>query len=281
MSALSEQELLLLKAELKEKDEIIEILTGQLNGLRTIHHSIKRRLDALAGYITKRALNAYYNGENDEASSEFFSAMGGIQELTSEFELETSGLNLSRILPKTGIFLLDIMFEYFSGICEKRNIEFTLNIRCNIGEAIKGKITSNRFQVLASNHIQNAIDSIEDAMGKEPDSQHYLTVNIGVAGGVFSFSVLDSGAAFDVETLMTIGKKRITTRKEDGHGNGFMDSFVIIKKSNASLIIHETKPNWNFNKSVSINFNERSEFIIKTYRPNDFRKDKRYTIVSN
>jgi len=278
---LSEHEKIIaeLQKEIVEKDKNIEILTKHNDELRSLHHSIRTRLDALTNYITRRARIAYREGIDAESHYDLFVALGGVQELSMEFDAETERIAPPRILPKTGVNMLDIIFEYLSEVCDKRKIEFTLNVRGNIGELIREVIPSDKLQVLVSNHTQNALEAIQEAIEKNDNFQHRLVVTIGMEGRHFLFSVFDSGVAFNVETLMKIGKVRVTTRKSLSNGNGFFDSFNIMKECKASLRIIEREPNNNFTKAVAIIFDEQGRYTIETYRAGVFAKSKRYIVI--
>jgi len=271
---------------IREQAKEIEVLTKTCNVLRSTHHSIKVRLDALKNYVLGHAYEYYKDGRGAKHSEALFAALGGIDEISAEFDARTKSLAALKILPKTGVFMLDILFELFQSICIEHDIEFTLNVRGDVSD-MTSVISSEKLQELAANLLQNAIDavnaksrvddspnSLQEHLGIAVDdgfrlakySQSKLLVNIGVFGHSYMLSVWDSGIEFDVNTLQKIGKEPVTAKKDEVGGLGFMDIFNCVEQHKASFMIEEGCPYDVFTKTITIVFDEKGQRIIKTPR---------------
>lgn len=241
--------------------------------LRRVHHKIITRLAALEQYIKNRALTS----RAEEFGNELFAGFDEVNALSSEFESEVSAITPKRTLMSTGIRMVDILFDYFSAQAHIAGIEFTLNVHGGITEMVQEVVSSRNLEILVSNHVKNALTSLE--MSKEENKR--LLVNIGWSGGHYLLSVWDSGISFEVDTLIKLGgKERVSPRLDIGGGIGFMDTFGILDESKASLTIRERKPGGNFTKSIIIRFDGLHKYIIETYRADEFPKSEMYDVVS-
>ena len=85
----------------------------------------------------------------------------------------------------------------------------------------------------------------------------------------------DSGIEFEIDTLVNLGTKPITTHKdEDGTGMGFLNTFDTLNKHKASMVIEEIgKPSKdNYTKVIMIKFDNKNEFKIKSYRAQEIEQ---------
>ena len=80
-----------------------------------------------------------------------------------------------------------------------------------------------------------------------------------------------------IPTLLKLGKEAITTHKDTGgSGIGFMTTFETMQECKASLIIEEKQPisNNDYTKSITIRFDGKNEYIIKSYRADKIQEQK-------
>ena len=245
---------------MNEKDRMIEVLMEHNNDLRSIHHSFRTRLDAIELYVRKRAKESYRSGrEENQLELDLFAAIGGLEDLSSEFEKLSKEKAPKRLLQKTGVAMLDIIFEYFQDICIKKDVELTLNAWGNVRNMVIEAVSSENLQTLVVNLLHNAIDAIDAA---DAGTMHRLVVNIGHAGSHYMLSVWDTGKAFDAQILEKLGKERITSKKSsEGGGIGFEEIFNILQSHKASLNIDNTA-GAGFTKIVSIFFNGLGQHTI-------------------
>jgi len=145
--------------------------------------------------------------------------------LIDEYELETERIAPQRLLGKTGMHMLDILFEYFAQICHDEKIEFTLNIWGDM----PNDIPARHLEILVSNHATNALESIKEAKKETPSkSPHRLVITIGKRSHAnpFVLSIFDSGIPFSSpQTLAQLGETPTTTKNNPEGGIGFMESF--------------------------------------------------------
>jgi hypothetical protein len=69
------------------------------------------------------------------------------------------------------------------------------------------------------------------------------------------FNFYDNGSFFDKKVIANMGRRRITTHKEDGgNGIGLMTLFEILNKYNASYSLNEQLINSEFTKCIEVTF---------------------------
>ena len=118
---------------------------------------------------------------------------------------------------------------------------------------------------MLSNHIQNSIIAINSA---NPKTKSILII-LGLIDNCYGFSIFDTGSEFQLDTLLQLGEKEITTHK-GGSGIGFMTTFELAKNYHASILIEENNPTLSkYTKSVSIKFDNKNDYKIISYRAND------------
>jgi signal transduction histidine kinase len=140
-------------------------------------------------------------------------------------------------------------------------------------------INHGKLETIIANHLNNA----QIAVNANNNPFRSITAVIGLTEEYYEFTVFDSGIPFEVDTLERLGTERVTTHSDTGgSGIGFMTTFQTMQEYNASLIIDEQKPSAvDYSKSVSVRFDNKNQYIIKTYRPDDFASCDRYTVVSH
>ena len=168
-------------------------------------------------------------------------------------------------LDKTGITEIDDILKYMQSECNKNKIEFILKIEGNIHQMTNNAVSKEELEILLADHIKNAIIAI-----KHTDNiNRTIMVKLGKIDSIYSINIYDTGAEFEPETLDNLGKKPSTTHAEEGGtGMGFMNTFETLEKYKASLTIEEyNKPSKdNYTKLISIKFDNKNQFKIKSYR---------------
>ena len=130
---------------------------------------------------------------------------------------------------------------------------------------VNNAVSKEDLEILLADHIKNAIIAINHTQ----NINRTIMVKLGKIESIYGIKFYDSGAEFELETLDNLGNKPSTTHAEEGGtGMGFMNTFETLKKYKASLIIEEyNKPSKdNYTKVISINFDNKNEFKIKSYR---------------
>ena len=175
-------------------------------------------------------------------------------------------------LDKTGIVDIDDMLKYMQSECNKNKIEFILKLNGRIQQITNNLIDKDDLETLLADHIRNAIIAVEHS----ENINRGIMVKLGKIDGEYGLSIYDSGIEFKIETLKNLGKIPSTTHAEEGGtGMGFMNTFETLEKYKASLKIEEIgKPSKdNYTKVISIKFDNKSEYNIKSYRQEEIRKE--------
>lgn len=168
-------------------------------------------------------------------------------------------------LDKTGITEIDDILKYMQSECNKNKIEFILKIEGNIHQMINNAVSKEELEILLADHIKNAIIAINHT----DNINRTIMVKLGKIDSIYSINIYDTGAEFEPETLDNLGKKPSTTHAEEGGtGMGVMNTFETLEKYKASLTIEEyNKPSKdNYTKLISIKFDNKNQFKIKSYR---------------
>lgn len=154
--------------------------------------------------------------------------------------------------------------------CLKSNIEFNVQINGNIYFMINNLIPQGKLETLIGDHIKDAIIAINSS----DNTYRNIMVMLGIINNCYEFRVYDSGIEFEIETMLNLGIKPITTHEEiGGTGIGFISTFETLKECKASLIIEERqKPSTNnYTKAIIIRFDRKNEYKICSYRANDIK----------
>ena len=153
----------------------------------------------------------------------------------------------------------------------KNEINFELKVNGSINYMVEKIIPQNMLETLIGDHIKDAIIAINSS---DNSYKEILTI-IGIVDDCYEVCIYDSGIEFEIDTLLKLGRKRITTHKETGGtGIGFMTTFETLDKTKASLIIEEkhVMNDTDFTKAVRIRFDGKNEYRIISYRKNEIEK---------
>ena len=196
---------------------------------------------------------------NEELANEYSDVLDSLQGLSKEYKQEFDNYY---VLPKTNIFSIDNLLEYMKVEAIKNNIEFKLELNCEISEMIEKHISKNKLETLLSDHISDSIIAINSS----DNANRKIKVIMGKTKEFYEICILDTGIEFEIETLLKLGLERITTHKDSGGtGIGFMTTFETLKECKASLVIEEYKKE-DYTKSVNVIFDGKSEYNINSYR---------------
>ena len=252
--------------EIKQKDEKIKVLSEEKFKISKINHEFYNRQKAL-----EMTVNDFINNTNMEVGREL-AITNKINSLSKEYSNKMNSIKQVEKLPLTGIEEIDEMFKYMQSECIKNNIDFKLKIEGNVYPLVNNIIEKDRLVTLIGDHLKDAIIAINFSRNKFKS----IIAILGIKNNCYEFCVCDTGIEFQIETLLKLGLEPVTTHKETGGtGIGFISTFETLKKCNASLIIDEKheESNNDYTKSVTIKFDGKSQYIIKSYRA-DKIKDK-------
>jgi len=247
----------------KKNDEIIKLEAENLEYSKTAH-SIAHKQKSLEHKLNKLMLNTELANDLD------------LRDRLDDISKEYSNNDATTPIPKTEIEIIDDMISCMASECKENNIDFELQLSGNIHHMINNLISTQELEILLADHIKDAVIAINhsDNINKS------ILVKLGLFNGDYLLSIYDSGIEFEIETLLDLGLKPLTTHKDDGGtGMGFMNTFDTLRKYNASLYINELdKPSKeNYTKSVAISFNNKNEYKVSSYRANEIKEKNNRT----
>ena len=260
-------------SDLQEKDKIIANLTQELSNILKEKHefnhsflSIGHKLNELSSLLENNKEN--FNTEFAEELSLLTNSYENISEIYKSKMMKNK--KDSKKLPTTNIYELDILLNYMCSEAEENFIDFNLKINDSITYMTQNLIPLDSLKTLLSNHIENSIISIKHSENK----YKAILVMLGLIDNNYEIAIYDSGIEFEINTLINLGLIPATTHKNTGGtGTGFVLIFEILKQTNSSIIIEERTPDSNnYTKSVTIRFDNKNEYIIKSYRANELEK---------
>ena len=178
-------------------------------------------------------------------------------------------------------YTMNQMLESILNHMNKRAIEEDVCLEIesisNLSMPSEALIPIIKLQTIFADLIENAINATSRSEVKQ------IQVSSSFIENVYELIVADTGIPFEAETLLSLGKKKTTTRqKEGGNGIGYMTVFEILREHNASLIIKEFKPGESVNtKSVAVRFDNKSEYLLITNREKEIVAMRSKTDHSN
>ena len=252
------------KAEIASKDAEIKSLSEEKYKISKLNHEFYNRQKALIHKV-EEIMNM-----NTEVAEEL-DLSKQINDLTKEYTDKAKEIKTLDKLPITGITEIDDMFKYMQSECKSKNIQFNLQINGNIYHMINNKIAQNKLVTMIGDHLRDAIIAIEFS---ENSFKSILAI-LGENNGLYEFCVFDTGIEFKIDTLLKLGLEPATTHKDSGGtGIGFMTTFETMSETKASLIINEMHEmnNTDYTKSITIRFDGKNEYRIKSYRSDEIKK---------
>ena len=264
-----------LENEIKQKDQEISKILKENQDIATINHKYSNRIKSLeeisAQILSKPEI---IEKMKVEFGTDFGDIQKQINKISEEYSKEMQeNIKHEKQLVKTGIFGIDNILEYMKKEAEKSNIKFELKINANIKYMIENIIDQSKLETLLGDHIKDAIIAINHSNNTY---RSILTI-IAIIEDCYEICIYDTGIEFEIETLLNLGTKPITTHKETGgSGIGFMTTFQTLKETKASLIIEEKHEmnNTDYTKAVRIRFDGKNEYRISSYRAEKIKKQK-------
>ena len=253
------------KNEIREKDKKIKELSDEKFKISKLNHEFYNRQKSLEKKVADYVSNASVETANELAITE------QIADLSKEYSDKLQNIKHPDKLPTTEIEEIDDMFKYMQSECKKNNIEFKLQINGNIHHMINQIIPKDKLVTLIGDHLRDAIIAINSSN----NSFKSIIAILGKADEFYEFCVFDTGIEFELETLLALGTKPITTHKDTGGtGYGFMTTFETLRETKGSLVIeekHKMSEN-NYTKAVRIIFDGKAQYRISSYRMKEQNK---------
>lgn len=253
----------MLTEQIKEKDKIIDDLRAELDTTLKINHKYSHRISAAEKAISKLKFN-------EEFASENANIIELVNELSKKYKNELSLIEKQDNLPKTEVFGIDNMLEYMSNEAKKNNISFEVEVNYNVKDITENIINQSKLETLLADHINDAIIAIN--YSSNPSRK--IMISFDKVSDIHEIKIYDTGIEFEIETLLKLGTVQVTTHKDNGgSGIGFMTTFETLKECKGSLIIEEYNHDpTNFTKSITIRFDNKNEYKIRSYRTEQIKE---------
>lgn len=163
---------------------------------------------------------------------------------------------------KTGDIAIDSTLIYVSSVAKTLNVDVSINIDNGFTDALQSRVNLTHFNTLLCDLCENAVHAAEAV----PEGK--IALSMYFDDGSPAVTIKDNGAPFDEKVLTSIGRIRITTRKNSGgSGIGLVYIFEILQKYGASFRLDEN-PADGFVKSITVKFDTLARLEVNTTRPN-------------
>jgi Histidine kinase-, DNA gyrase B-, and HSP90-like ATPase. len=270
------RELLIMQNELNEKENEIAKLQTHNNMLANIIHRDNKLIPAMESAVRDCLTMTQENVNIDEISEKATVLLQQLQEMTRE----RTGIiikyeNQSKRLPSVNAPSVDILLSYLYKKAETQQVTLTFSFSGNVAEFINRYINEMDLQTILADLVENAINATQSCVKRAVNIEMSLNSDTPV------IHICDSGVLFTIDVLSQIGLRRVTTRKEQkDRGIGLMSTFTILHGYKASFEIEEYANNDNYTKRISIYFDSRNEYRIKSLRKDELMSiSKRIDLV--
>lgn len=257
-----------LDKELENQKEVNAKLSKQNSELSKILHEYNHRMSAMETAIL-----------NTEFAMEHGDIVNLVKDFSKEYTNTTNKItSKKRKLVPTNVLNIDKILEYMQLKAIENNVDFIFKLSGNINYMVENIIDKNKLETLIADMINNSIIAINHTY----NTNRRIMVFIEIINNCYEFKILDTGIPFEIDTLVKLGLERSTTHSETGGtGIGFETTFETLRECKASLIIEENEQiNTGYTKTIIIRFDEKNEYIVKTYRDKKLKlKDKNNRII--
>lgn len=178
-------------------------------------------------------------------------------------ELIESEIQETELMPETGDRMIDNTLHSLALSAASKGIRLSANVTAPVTEIIGDSLSRTALQTLISDHVKDAVS----AVGSRDDKQGNILLNLARDGRVYTLTVLDNGAPFELHVFDKLGRERVTTHSDSGgSGIGFMQTFSTLRACDGSIVITEFESGLPFTKSVGFRFDGKGKFVIKSPR---------------
>lgn len=267
LTKLRHLELESLRQELAEKDAVIEKLQANNELQARMIHKDNKLIPAMLSAVTEYLSMV---DSNDRTMQEHGTMLAGqLKELADErLTVLTAASEAAASLPLLHRASVDAMLSYMQKRAMQENILFEVKIHPDFEQKIEISITEPDLTHLLSDLLENAIIATKTA------ADRHIFVHLGILYDAAVVEVSDSGQAFEPSVYQDFGLQKHSTHLDNGgSGIGLMDIWELKKKYAASLHIYEyTGEAAPFTKKISIVFDRKKHYLIRTFRPEELVK---------
>lgn len=188
---------------------------------------------------------------NSPDNAELSVLLNQLEKLSAEHkEIIDSYQAKSDNLPKTNVIPIDAVLHYILSKAKQNEIKFNVNLVNDCIPDLLSKITDiTDLTTILCDLGENAVIATKNIS----ESKILVTFEYSESNAP-RICVFDNGPLFDEKVIANMGKKRITTHKDDGgSGIGLMTLFEILNKYNTSFCLDERQNN-EFTKCIRLTF---------------------------
>lgn len=264
LAILQKQELDFLRKLTESQKSELQTLTTENETLSAVIHRDNKIIPAM-----EYAVRTYLNDPNADRTT-------GVQLLEHLVQMtaERKGIlhtyeSQEQTIHLTNDPAIDSVLNYMLQRAKEQDVRLDTSISDFSSTLSRQAIETEDVKTILADLIENAMIACTTSTFK------HILVHIGTVNKRFIVRVFDSGAPFDVQILNKLGQERITTHADSGgSGIGIKTLFEIKRKYQASIILCETVNGTGaFSKNISVIFNQQGQFIVKSDRADELRKN--------
>ena len=144
----------------------------------------------------------------------------------------------------------------------EQNIMFSVHFGALLKDFVPENISESDLTHTVDDLLKNAFKSTRTCESRAVQLQFYKL------GKHLVIEVADNGIPFEVRSLVNMGIEQLTTY-EDGSGIGLMDIWSTKENYRATYHIDEYATSSPFSKKISLTFDKKNRYTIRTYRKDE------------
>jgi len=168
----------------------------------------------------------------------------------------------------TGLSLLDTVLHQMDAEAIQQNITFSVHNAITLSDFVPSDVSNDDLVHTVDDLLKNAFKATKTLDHRMVQLQFYKL------GKHLVVEVSDNGVPFEIISFMDMGIEKRTTYP-DGSGIGLMDIWSTKEKYRATYHIDEYRDSAPFSKKISITFDKKNRYSIRTWRKDAILKASR------
>ena len=168
----------------------------------------------------------------------------------------------------TGLSLLDELLHQMDSDAIQQNINFSVHNAVTLSDFVPSDVSNNDLVHTVDDLLKNAFKATKTRDHRMVQLQFYKL------GKHLVVEVSDNGIPFEIISFMDMGIEKRTTYA-DGSGIGLIDIWNTKEKYRATYHIDEYKNPAPFSKKISLTFDKKNRYSIRTWRKDAILKVSR------
>ena len=244
-----------------EKDALIAKLYAENERLARITHRDNSLITALKDAAIKGLRTHFDTPEEMLATRE--KLIANIEKLAEGRSTISSDYNEKKARYfDTGLSLLDDLLHHMDSQASEQDIHFSVHFGTSLKDFVPQYISESDLVHTVDDLLKNAFKATRTCESRAVQLQFYKL------GKHLVLEVADNGIPFEIRSLVNMGIEKLTTY-EDGSGIGLMDIWSTKEKYRATYHLDEYASTTPFSKKISLTFDKKNRYTIRTYRKNE------------